>query len=72
MYFNYNYGQYFTLWDRIGGSYRKPNDELFDRKARNSKDEFKRQQTEFKQKVVEVEGGDTRTFINAPIAKKMQ
>lgn len=22
--FNYNYGQYFTLWDRIGGSYRKP------------------------------------------------
>ncbi|KAJ3303902.1 c-5 sterol desaturase [Kappamyces sp. JEL0829] len=22
--FNYNYGQYFTLWDRIGGSYRRP------------------------------------------------
>ncbi|KAJ3048441.1 Lathosterol oxidase [Rhizophlyctis rosea] len=22
--FNYNYGQYFTLWDRIGGSYRQP------------------------------------------------
>lgn len=22
--FNYNFGQYFTLWDRIGGSYRKP------------------------------------------------
>lgn len=22
--FNYNYGQYFTLWDRIGGSYRAP------------------------------------------------
>lgn len=22
--FNYNYGQYFTLWDRLGGSYREP------------------------------------------------
>ncbi|CAN9498704.1 unnamed protein product [Ophioblennius macclurei] len=24
LYFNYNYGQYFTLWDRLGGSYRHP------------------------------------------------
>ncbi|KAF9922151.1 c-5 sterol desaturase [Linnemannia zychae] len=24
LYFNYNYGQYFTFWDRIGGSYRRP------------------------------------------------
>ncbi|XP_038070051.1 lathosterol oxidase-like [Patiria miniata] len=24
LYYNYNYGQYFTLWDRIGGSYRNP------------------------------------------------
>ncbi|XP_013925028.1 PREDICTED: lathosterol oxidase [Thamnophis sirtalis] len=24
LYFNYNYGQYFTLWDRIGGSYKNP------------------------------------------------
>lgn len=22
--FNYNFGQYFTLWDRIGGSYKQP------------------------------------------------
>ena len=22
--FNYNYGQYFTFWDKIGGSYRNP------------------------------------------------
>ncbi|KAJ3326650.1 c-5 sterol desaturase [Blyttiomyces sp. JEL0837] len=26
--FNYNYGQYTTLWDRIGGSYKKPEDEF--------------------------------------------
>ncbi len=24
LYYNYNYGQYFTLWDRIGGSFKNP------------------------------------------------
>ncbi|XP_066495890.1 lathosterol oxidase [Tiliqua scincoides] len=24
LFFNYNYGQYFTLWDKIGGSYKNP------------------------------------------------
>ncbi len=24
LFYNYNYGQYFTLWDRIGGSFRTP------------------------------------------------
>nr|XP_056717005.1 lathosterol oxidase [Euleptes europaea] len=24
LYFDYNYGQYFTLWDKIGGSFRNP------------------------------------------------
>ncbi|KAH6654769.1 hypothetical protein BKA67DRAFT_691734 [Truncatella angustata] len=28
LYFNYNYGQFTTLWDRIGGSYRRPDEEL--------------------------------------------
>ena len=36
LYFNYNYGQYFTLWDRIGGSYRKPTEEQYDRRLKNS------------------------------------
>ena len=26
--FNYNYGQYFTLWDRIGKSYKRPDYEF--------------------------------------------
>jgi lathosterol oxidase len=30
--FNYNYGQYFTLWDRIGGTYRAPEKAVFERK----------------------------------------
>ncbi|KAJ3034538.1 c-5 sterol desaturase [Rhizophlyctis rosea] len=37
--FNYNYGQYTTLWDRIGGSYRHPveqfeNEMFFERSAK--------------------------------------
>lgn len=24
VYYNYNYGQYFTLWDRLGGSFKSP------------------------------------------------
>ncbi|KAI9561402.1 hypothetical protein GHT06_012359 [Daphnia sinensis] len=28
LYFDYNYGQYFTLWDRIGGSYLDPSTKL--------------------------------------------
>ncbi|ODV65536.1 hypothetical protein HYPBUDRAFT_163126 [Hyphopichia burtonii NRRL Y-1933] len=33
LYFNYNYGQFTTLWDRLGSSYRRPDDSLF---ARNT------------------------------------
>jgi lathosterol oxidase len=35
LYFNYNYGQYFTLWDRVFGTYRAPTEELFDKEKRN-------------------------------------
>ncbi|KAF1933547.1 uncharacterized protein M421DRAFT_88732 [Didymella exigua CBS 183.55] len=34
LYFNYNYGQFTTLWNRMGGSYRKPNDELFQKEVK--------------------------------------
>ena len=41
--FNYNYGQYFTFWDWVGGSYRRPtfefeNNMYFDRMMRKVKD----------------------------------
>ncbi|KAJ5894664.1 hypothetical protein N7495_006355 [Penicillium taxi] len=29
LYFNYNYGQYVTLWDRLGGTYRKGEEDKF-------------------------------------------
>ncbi|KAL0079337.1 hypothetical protein J3Q64DRAFT_1702099 [Phycomyces blakesleeanus] len=37
LYFNYNYGQYFTLWDRIGNSHRQPTDEQYDSELRINK-----------------------------------
>ena len=43
LYFNYNYGQYTTLWDRLGGSYRKPNDELFQKELKMCQSEWKKQ-----------------------------
>ncbi|KAL6939909.1 c-5 sterol desaturase [Hanseniaspora osmophila] len=36
LYFNYNYGQFTTLWDRLGGSYREPDQELFDKSLKKS------------------------------------
>ncbi|KAJ3317754.1 c-5 sterol desaturase [Boothiomyces sp. JEL0866] len=43
--FNYNYGQYFTLWDRIGGSYKFPkyefdNNMFFEKMKRGGKTKF--------------------------------
>ena len=35
VYFNYNYGQYFTLWDILGNSHRQPNNEQYDKELRD-------------------------------------
>ncbi|ORZ17325.1 hypothetical protein BCR42DRAFT_414393 [Absidia repens] len=37
LYFNYNYGQYFTFWDKLGGSHRQPTAEQYDAVLRNNK-----------------------------------
>jgi len=62
LYFNYNYGQYTTLWDRLGGSYRKPNDELFTKESKMGKKEWERQVREMEKIVKEVEGSDSRSY----------
>ena len=62
LYFNYNYGQYTTLWDRLGGSYRKPNMELFLKETKMSQEEWSRQTKEMERMVVEVEGKDDRGY----------
>ncbi|EKG16215.1 Fatty acid hydroxylase [Macrophomina phaseolina MS6] len=72
LYFNYNYGQYTTLWDRLGGSYRKPNDELFRKELKMAQSEWEKQSKEMERIVKEVEGEDDRTYDPDPAAKKQQ
>jgi lathosterol oxidase len=43
VYFNYNYGQYFTFWDRVGNSHRQPTDEQYDKLKRDDHIIMKRQ-----------------------------
>jgi lathosterol oxidase len=72
LYFNYNYGQFTTLWDRLGGSYRKPNAELFEKESKGSKEEWARQKKEAESMIVEVEGKDDRTYLGQAEVKKVQ
>lgn len=69
LYFNYNYGQYTTLWDRLGGTYRIPNAELFTRESKMGQKEWKRQVLESEKMVNEVEDHDDRTYVADPIKK---
>ncbi|KAH7041126.1 uncharacterized protein B0I36DRAFT_379945 [Microdochium trichocladiopsis] len=62
LYFNYNYGQYTTLWDRLGSSYRQPDAALFQKEAKLSTAEWNKQTAEMEKIVKEVEGEDDRTY----------
>lgn len=62
LYFNYNYGQFFTLWDRIGGSYRVPPDEMFSDELKMDEKQWEEQAREAERLVKEVEGTDDRTY----------
>lgn len=63
LYFNYNYGQFTTFWDRLGGSYRKPNEELFKRETKMGEKEWSRQAKEMEQILSTVEGEDDRSYM---------
>lgn len=71
LYFNYNYGQYTTLWDRIGGSYRAPDEELFDRNKKMAKDTWDKQVRQMEVIVKEVEGEDGREYVKQEVAVAM-
>lgn len=62
LYFNYNYGQYLTLWDRLGGSYRRPEKEWFDRALKMSKETWKKGVSEMEKIQEAVEGEDNREY----------
>ena len=54
--------EYTTMWDRLLGSYRKPNEELFRRETKMAKEEWEKQSKEMETIVKEVEGEDSRTY----------
>lgn len=67
LYFNYNYGQFTTLWDRIGRSYRRPDDSLFvqDEKPEEIKKEWKKQVCQMEEIRNELEGKvDDRVYVD--------
>ncbi|CAN6648385.1 delta(7)-sterol 5(6)-desaturase Erg3p [Trichomonascus vanleenenianus] len=65
LYFNYNYGQYTTLWDRLGGSHRTPDKELFDRNTKMSTSTWKKQSKQMEEIKKVVEGdSDDRVYLN--------
>lgn len=58
LYFNYNYGQFTTLWDRLGGSYREPDRELFNKSLKKSTRTWEEQVKKMEIIKKEVEGDD--------------
>ncbi|KAK3374969.1 hypothetical protein B0H63DRAFT_262101 [Podospora didyma] len=60
--FNYNYGQYTTLWDRLGGSYRAPDQAMFKKEEKQSKKLWDQQAKVMEKMVVEIEGADDRVY----------
>ncbi|CCK72655.1 C-5 sterol desaturase KNAG_0L00320 [Huiozyma naganishii CBS 8797] len=64
LYFSYNFGQFTTLWDRLGGSYRRPEDALFDKSPIKDEAALKEQleQVELEMKLLEGDN-DERVYI---------
>jgi len=69
LYFNYNYGQFSTLWDRLGGSYRKPDDALFNKEEKMNTKEWNKQVKEMEKVVKEVETDDDREYLSKETKK---
>lgn len=69
LYFNYNYGQYTTFWDRLGKSYRQPDDTLFQKEKKMSDEQWKKQVKEMEKLVKEVEGEDDRNYDATTVKK---
>ncbi|KAK9457787.1 hypothetical protein V1511DRAFT_2050 [Dipodascopsis uninucleata] len=72
LYFNYNYGQFFTLWDRVGGSYRKPDSALFDKTIKMSKGTWTKQSKEMEKIAKQVESVDDRVYVSQEEEKKQK
>lgn len=71
LYFNYNYGQYTTLWDRLGKSHRVPDQELFDKSLKMDSKTWKKQISSMEKIAKDVEGEhDDRVYAAQETEKK--
>lgn len=70
LYFNYNYGQFFTFWDRVGGSYRRPEDEFFDHTLKKDEQTIRKQVGEYEKIRAKEEQADDRVYVGDTAAKK--
>lgn len=59
---SYNYGQFTTIWDRIGGSYRKPDAAWFNKDTKMSQETWESGVKEMEKMQMQVEGADDRTY----------
>lgn len=63
LFFSYNYGQFTTLWDRLGGTYKRPDDSLFNKSFIKDDDVLKKQLAELDKEMKLAEGdGDDRVY----------
>ncbi|SCU79044.1 LAME_0A06964g1_1 [Lachancea meyersii CBS 8951] len=71
LYFNYNYGQFTTLWDRLGGTYREPDRELFNKSLKQSSKTWEEQVKKMEVIKQKVEGDkDDRVYGTEERLKK--
>ncbi|EKJ71116.1 hypothetical protein NXS19_003140 [Fusarium pseudograminearum] len=71
--FEVNYGQFFTAFDRMGGTYRMPEQWMFERDMKMSEGRWKKEIEKVDELIEEIEGSDNRTYTDsAPIMKKTQ
>lgn len=63
--YSYNYGQFLTIWDRIGGSYRKPEAEWFNKQTKMSESTWQSDIKEMEKIQKTVEDDDDRTYSGA-------
>lgn len=60
--FESNYGQFFTAFDRLGGTYRKPEDWMFEKDRRISERQWTKESKIVDEFVKEIEGNDERIY----------
>lgn len=68
--FEVNYGQFFTAFDRLGGTYRMPEPWMFEKEKKMSEKQWKAESKTVDTYVKEIEGSDDRTYGPDLTAKK--